>query len=178
MLARAGRIGEAQDAFAEARTLFDELGRPSHPAYMALSTAVVEPLASDPAGAEAELRSAYEYFRGVGAVHILATVCPMMAAAVAAQGRLTEAVALTEEAERIAAPDDLDAQVRWRLARATASSAAGERGEAERLAREAVALAERTDSVLLHADSLGGLAGVLIAAGAGDRGARAGGLRR
>ncbi len=167
MLARAGRIGESQDAFAEARALFDELGRPSHPAYMALSTAVVEPLASDPAGAEAELRSAYEYFRGVGAVHILATVCPMMASAVAVQGRLTEAVALTEEAERIAAPDDLDAQVRWRLARATASSAAGERGEAERLAREAVALAERTDSVLLHADSLGGLAGVLIAAGAG-----------
>ena len=166
MLARAGRIGEAQDAFAEARGLFDDLGRPSHPAYMPLSTAAVEPLASDPAGAEAELRSAYEFFRGVGADHILATVGPMLAAALVPQGHLTEAVALTEEAERIAAPDDLDAQVKWRLARAAASSAAGERAQAERLAREAVALAERTDSVLLHADSLGGLARVLIAAGA------------
>ena len=31
-------------------------------AYMAISTPAVEPLASDPTGAEAELRSAYEYF--------------------------------------------------------------------------------------------------------------------
>ena len=134
---------------------------------MPLSTAAVEPLASDPAGAEAELRSAYEYFRGVGADHILATVGPMMAAALSPPGAPDRG----GRADRGGGADRRPRRPRRAgevaLARATASSAAGERGEAERLAREAVALAERTDSVLLHADSLGGLAEVLIAAGAG-----------
>ena len=55
--------------------------------------------------------------------------------------------------------------MKWREARAAALTAAGDPGEAERHARAAVALAERTDSVVLHADALGGLADVLIAAG-------------
>ena len=59
MLARTGRIAEAQDAFAEARRLFDDLGGASHPPTF-MSTAAVEPLASDPAGAEAELRASYD----------------------------------------------------------------------------------------------------------------------
>ena len=180
MLARTGRIAEAQDAFAEARRLFDDLGRASHPAYMSMSTAAVEPLASDPAGAEAELRASYDFFRSVGAHHIVATVGPMLAAALVRQGRLTEALALTEEAERIAAPDDLDAQVKWRQARAAALAAAGDGDQAERHARDAVGLAERTDSVLLHADALGGLADVLAAtdatAAAVEPAARAGEL--
>ena len=167
MLARAGRVPEAQDAFARARAVFEPLGRPSHLAYMPISTAAVEPLASNPGGAERELRPAYEFFKQVGADHILATVGPMLAAALVPQGRTTEAIALTEEAERIAAPDDLDGQVKWRLARAAALGEEEEHPEAEGLAREAVALAERTDTVVLHADSLAGLALTLIRAGAG-----------
>jgi class 3 adenylate cyclase/tetratricopeptide (TPR) repeat protein len=166
MLARCGRIPDAQDAFAEAREVFADLGRRSHLAYMPISTAAVEPLASDPAGAEGELRFAYEFFERLGAEHILATVGPMLAATLVPQGRLVEAVALTEQAERIAAPDDLDGQVKWRLARAAARVAEGDHGDAERLARTAVGLAERTDSVVLHADALAGLAYALIAGGA------------
>ena len=104
----------------------------------------------------------------------------MLATALVRQGRLTEALALTEEAERIAAPDDLDAQVKWRQARAAALAAAGDGDHAERHARDAVGLAERTDSVLLHADALGGLADVLAAtdatAAAVEPAARAGEL--
>ncbi|HEX2129742.1 MAG TPA: hypothetical protein VHF58_11050, partial [Solirubrobacterales bacterium] len=167
MLARAGRVPEAQEAFAEARRVFTELGRPSHLAYMPISTAAVEPLASDPAGAERELRPAYEFFKGVGADHILATIAPMLAAAVAAQGRTTEGIALTEEAERIAALDDLDGQVKWRLARASALCAEGAPEDGVRYAREAVALAESSDTVVLHADALAGLAYSLLATGDG-----------
>jgi class 3 adenylate cyclase/tetratricopeptide (TPR) repeat protein len=166
MLARSGRIPDAQDAFAEAREVFADLGRRSHLAYMPISTAAVEPLASDPPGAEAELRFAYDFFERLGAEHILATVGPMLAAALVPQGKVVEAVALTEQAERIAAPDDLDGQVKWRLARAAARVAQGDHADAERLAREAVALAESTDSLLLHADALAGLAYALIAGGA------------
>ncbi len=168
MLARSGHVPAAQDAFAEARRIFEALGRPAHLAYVPISTAAVEPLASDPPGAEAELRSAYEFFKGVGADHILATVAPMLAAALVPQGKVAEAVALAEEGRRIAAPDDLDGQVKWRLAHAAALSAGGDHPAAERMAREAVALAERTDSLLLHADALGGLATALIEAGEPD----------
>jgi tetratricopeptide (TPR) repeat protein len=166
MLARAGRIPDAQDAFAEARAVFADLGRRSHLAYMPISTAAVEPLASDPVGAERELRFAYDFFAGLGADHINATVGPMLAAALVPQGKIVEAIALTEQAERTAAPDDLDGQVKWRLARAAARMVESDHADAERLAREAVALAERTDSVLLHADALAGLGYGLIAAGA------------
>jgi tetratricopeptide (TPR) repeat protein len=165
MLARAGRGEEAAEAFREARRVFDELGHPSHIAHLPLSTTGVEPLASDPAAAERELRDSYVFLDRIDANHILATVAPMLAWTLVAQGQLEEAVELTERAERIAAPNDLDAQVRWRLARAAAFSAAGEHPQAERLTREAVALAEPTDTVLLIADSLSGLGHVLVAAG-------------
>jgi class 3 adenylate cyclase/tetratricopeptide (TPR) repeat protein len=164
MLARAGRVPEAQDAFAEGRRLFDELGLEVHVAYLALSTAGVEPLASDPPAAERELRSALEFFERIGAKHIQATVLPMLAATLVAQDRLQDAIAATQRAESISAPDDLDAQVKWRTARASALAARGERPEAERLAREAVDLAAASDTVILHADSLSCLAEVLDAA--------------
>ncbi|MGH2955197.1 MAG: ATP-binding protein, partial [Solirubrobacterales bacterium] len=166
MLARSGRAAAAAEAFAEARRIFDEIGRPSHIAYLALSVAAVEPLASDPAAAERELRPSFEFFEEVGAEHILASVAPMLAAALVPQGRTDEALELTELAERIAAPDDLDGQVKWRLARASALALGGDHAVAERHAREACALASPTDSVLLEADAHAGLGSVLIAGGA------------
>jgi class 3 adenylate cyclase/tetratricopeptide (TPR) repeat protein len=164
MLARAGRVPEAQDAFAEARRLFDDLGLDVHIAYLAISTGAVEPLASDPATAEGELRSALSFFEEIGAKHIQATVLPMLAATLVAQDRLDEALALTEQAKAMCAPDDLDGQVKWRTAHALALARRGESAEAERLAREAVAQAGASDTVVLHADALACLGEVLLAA--------------
>ena len=164
MLARSGQPDEAAPAFARAREIFDELGQPSHVAYLAISTAAVEPLSSDPSAAEVELRPALEYFESIGAKHIAATVAPMLASALVAAGRHDEALELTARARDIAAPDDLDAQVRWRLARAEALIASGGLAEAERLAREAIAEAEPSDTRLLLADALATLAAVMRAA--------------
>ncbi len=165
VLARAGHPHEAAAAFDSARAIFAELGQPSHVAYLAISTAGVEPLLSDPPGAEADLRSALAYFDSIGAKHIAATVAPMLASAIARQGRLDEALELTRRAEAVSAPDDLDAQVKWRLARAEALLARGELAQAERLARAAIAAAEPTDTVILLADSLAMLGTVMRAAG-------------
>jgi tetratricopeptide (TPR) repeat protein len=166
MLARSGRASSAAEAFADARRVFEQVGHRSHLAYLALSVAAVEPLASDPPAAERELRPAFEFFDEVGAEHITATVAPMLASVLVPQGRTGEAIELTELAERIAAPDDLDGQVKWRLARAAALSLAGDHADAERLARASVALAKPTDTVILEADALAGLGSVLMAAGA------------
>ena len=165
MLARAGKVGHAQQAFADARAIFDELDLPVHVAYLALSTAIVEPLASDPAAAERELRPAIEYFEESGATHIAASLIPVLAErARRSTGRVDEALELSERTEEIAATDDLDAQVRWRIARAQALAAANRLADAERFAREAVEVAEPGDTVILHADALSCLGEVLLAA--------------
>ncbi|HEX2467471.1 MAG TPA: AAA family ATPase [Solirubrobacterales bacterium] len=161
MLARAGHAAEAHDAFDNARRLFDDLGLPVHIAYLAISTTAVEPLASHPEAAERELRSALSFFERIGAKHIQASVLPMLAATLVAQGRLQEALALTERAHALTAPDDLDGQIKLHTARARALAIGGERVEAERLAREAVNRAAASDTVLLHADALTCLAEVL-----------------
>jgi class 3 adenylate cyclase/tetratricopeptide (TPR) repeat protein len=173
MLARAGRVPEAQNAFAEARRLFDDLGLDVHVAYLAISTCAVEPLTSDPAAAEAELRSALSFFERIGAKHIQATVLPMLAATLVQQDRPDEALALTERARSLSAPDDLDGQVKWRTAQARALAALGDVADGERLARGAVERAAASDTIVLHADALACLGDVLLAAEAPGEAVRA-----
>jgi class 3 adenylate cyclase/tetratricopeptide (TPR) repeat protein len=165
MLSRSGHADEAASAFESAQLIFEELGHEAHLAYLPISTTAVEPLLSDPAACERELRSALAYFDSIGAKHISATVAPMLAGAIVRQGdRAEEALALTQRAEEIAAPDDLDAQVKWRLARVEALLDLDDLAEAERLAREAIAQAEPTDTTVLLADSLAALGSVMRAA--------------
>ena len=164
MLARAGRIDDARQAFADARAVFVELDLPVHIAYLALSTSAVEPLASDPEAAERELLPAIEFFEGSGATHIAASLIPVLAGVRVSQSRVDEALALSERTEEIAAMDDLDAQVKWRIARAQALTASNELAEAERFAREAIEVAEPGDTVILSADAHSCLGEVLLAA--------------
>ncbi len=164
MLARVGREAEAQEAFSEAREVFEELDLPVHVAYLALSTAAVEPLASDPEAAERELRPSLDFFLNAGAPHIAASIAPMLARAVAAQGRIDESLELVAETERIAASDDLDAQVRWRIAKAEAMMGANRLAEAEQSARQACEVAAPADMTLLEADAQACLGDVLLAA--------------
>jgi tetratricopeptide (TPR) repeat protein len=91
-------------------------------------------------------------------------VLPMLAATLVLQDRPDEALALTERAKSLSAPDDLDAQVKWRIAHARALATRGEFAETERLAREAVERAAASDTIVLHADALACLGDVLLAA--------------
>ena len=61
----------------------------------------------------------------------------------------------------------------WRQVQARVHAHRGEHAEAERLAREAVAIAERTDGSELQGDALCDLAEVLAAAGRTDEAAEA-----
>ena len=67
--------------------------------------------------------------------------------------------------ETLAQPDDVDPQVRIRTVRARILARRGELSAAERLAREALALAAATDYLVLHAGALRALADVLLAGG-------------
>ena len=62
-------------------------------------------------------------------------------------------------------PEDADAHVNWRRVRAKALARTGQLDEAERLAREAVAIASATDVLDLRADAFADLGEVLRLAG-------------
>jgi len=66
--------------------------------------------------------------------------------AVLAQGRDEEALQLTERwrADRLTVPEDADGQTQWRRVRAKILARIGELDEAQRLGRDAVAIAAGT----------------------------------
>jgi len=80
-------------------------------------------------------------------------------------GRYEEAEPLAEKARVMSDPDDVSTQVYWRQAKAHVSSVRAEHADAERLAREAVSWAGRSDSPLMMGDALSDLGEVLEAAG-------------
>jgi len=131
------------------------------------SAGFVELLAGDSVAAEAELRLACEETERVGELGFLSSITPLLIDAVYAQGRYEEALALSDRwpAYRLTAPTDVDAQAGWRRVRAKALARLGRFEEAERLAREAVAILADTDYVNAHADTVADLGEVLLHAG-------------
>jgi tetratricopeptide (TPR) repeat protein len=109
--------------------------------------------------AERRLRDSYELCKRLGDKRYI-EVATNLAEVLHLQGRDEEALRFTEEVEATAEPD-IPEQFLWRKARAKVLAARGAGEEAERLAREAVALAERTDHLEEHADALMTLAEVL-----------------
>jgi class 3 adenylate cyclase/tetratricopeptide (TPR) repeat protein len=131
------------------------------------SAGFVELLAGDAVAAEAELRLACEETERVGELGFLSSITPMLIDAVYAQGRYEEALALSDRwpVDRLTAPTDVDAQAGWRRVRAKALARLGRFEEAERLAREAVAILADKDYVNAHADTVADLGEVLLHAG-------------
>jgi DNA-binding SARP family transcriptional activator len=122
---------------------------------------IVGLLAGDAVTAESHLRLGFSVLEEMGDQSGLSTNAAILAEAVLAQGRDEEALELTTQSEQAAAAEDLPVQVQWRGPRAKALARRGELDAAERLAHEAVSLAERTDFLNLHANALLDLATVL-----------------
>jgi ATP/maltotriose-dependent transcriptional regulator MalT len=160
-----GRFEPARELIRRALAMFEELGLVVDAATVALSAGRVELLAGDPAAAEAALRRGYEYFASVGERYLQSSLAGLLAEAVFVQGRWDDAETLARETEELAASDDVDAQMMWRLQQARVSAVRGDVADAERLAREAVELLEPTDDVVSKIAALATLASVLRLAG-------------
>jgi predicted ATPase/DNA-binding SARP family transcriptional activator len=160
--AMVGDFDEARRSLAQAKTTLADFGVPwgakSH------AEALVATLADDLEEAERSLRADYDYLASRGEKAFLSTTAARLARAVEAQGRRYEAYELTEVAERNSASDDFATQIVWRGVRARIVAEDGDGEVAERLAREAVALAEQTDRLNSHGDALVDLATVLRSA--------------
>jgi tetratricopeptide (TPR) repeat protein len=162
----AARLDEARAASKKARALAGELGLRVHEAGMSMFLAEVELAFGNPAEAERSLRDGFEQLGEMGETGFRSTVGTMLADALVDLDRDREAEEVLTVVDGLVVADDVDPQVRLRWVRARIHARRGELVEGERLAREAVAIAARTDYLVLHANALRALAEVLQLAGA------------
>jgi ATP/maltotriose-dependent transcriptional regulator MalT len=128
---------------------------------------MVDMLAGDLPEAEQVLRAGYAQLEEMGGLGPQVNVATLLARVRLLRGLNDDAEEITHTVERLAAPDQADAQVKWRSIRAIAVARRGEPGEAEQLAREAVSLASKTDQLDSRAEAHVDLAEVLLLGGRG-----------
>jgi tetratricopeptide (TPR) repeat protein len=163
--AMAGRFEEARADVERARATTDDLGLELAGATQRMDAGHVALLASDLDAAEQAYRAGYERLGELGETGYRSTMGAGLAEVLLAQHRHGEAARIVAEVEQVAQEDDMDPQARTRAVRALLLSGRGEHADAERLAREAVALYAATDYLEDHADMLVTLARVLRTSG-------------
>jgi tetratricopeptide (TPR) repeat protein len=131
----------------------------------------VETLAGDHAAAARISRESYAQLEPMGERAYLSSAAALLAHALGDLDELDEAEHFSRVSEEASSPEDVFSQVLWRSGRAKIRARRGELGEAESLAREAVALAEKTDLLNTQGDTLADLAEVLALAGRPDEAA-------
>jgi class 3 adenylate cyclase/tetratricopeptide (TPR) repeat protein len=174
LVAMRGEFGEARAQWAHAQAFWDDLGMAHQRAIRAIDASSIELLAGDAQAAERELRTGYDILVAIGDVHLRPTLAAYLAAVLVEEGNLRDAEAFASYAESHSWEDDIVTEVMWRVARAQIQAHGGEPAEADRLAREAVALAAPTDFLDLQATALLALARVLREAGSPEAASVAG----
>jgi class 3 adenylate cyclase/tetratricopeptide (TPR) repeat protein len=165
-LARLGRFDEARAILVEARAEQAERGGGLLFANLtAFESVWVELLAGDPATAATFGAEGCRLLEELGDQGRLAPAAGSLAQALYALDRLEEADAWAGRAAELGASDDNWTQMLWRQVRAKVLARRGEQAEAERLARDAVAVCEATDMLDAQGDVYADLAEVLALAG-------------
>jgi hypothetical protein len=96
---------------------------------------------------------------------MLADTAPRLGRVLCRLGEHAEADELADKGHELADPQDASSQMLWRQVKALVLSHHGKHGEAERLAREAVAIADTTEGLNAQGDTRYDLAEVLTSAG-------------
>ncbi len=165
LYAMRGDFDQAREMYRRGRANLEELGAGVVSSSVTLMGAAIEMLADQPSNAEAELRPAYEALGELGEQFLRSSVAGMLAKVLYEQGRLDDALAISESTEALAAPEDVDPQVAWRSVRAKILARRGRTDEALQLANAAVDLSRGPDAPSTQASALADLAEVQRAAG-------------
>jgi tetratricopeptide (TPR) repeat protein len=168
-----GRFDEARALLTETRAELAERGGGIELALITGASADVELLAGDPTAAVELGEDGCRLLDELGEKAFLSTAAGNLAQALYAADRLEEAEDWAGRAAELGASDDAATQMLWRQARAKVLARRGEREEAERLAREAVAVGDETDGLNHQADTYADLAEVLMLAKKADEAAAA-----
>ena len=161
----AGTVRRSAELVTRSRAMYEDLGLRLRGAFVAESAGGIQMLAGDPVAAEREFRTCLDELAEMGEQGIQSTVAAALAHALIEQGRLDEAEESVSASELAGAEDDVSTKVLDRSARARIQAGRGLYDEAEKLARDAVALSESTDDLNMRGDTLAYLGDVLSAAG-------------
>jgi class 3 adenylate cyclase/tetratricopeptide (TPR) repeat protein len=173
--AMAGDFDDARLRCREGKEILEALGRNVGAAAITTWSSAIELLAGDAGAAERELLPALEQLQEIGERGNLASIAAQLAETLHAQGRSEEALSATLTSEDAASPDDVHAQISWRVARAKALAQLGRGREAQKIGNAAVELAGTTDSPVFAAEALLALAEAHAAAGEAEEGREAAG---
>lgn len=164
LLAMAGQVDRARLESGTARDMLEELGHSVFSASTSTETARIELLAGDLNAAEQLLRRDNAALDALGETFLRSTVTGLLARVLVLRGDADEAERFAADAQRLAAPDDVEAQVLWRAALGRRRALQGRLDDALALADEAVAFTQDTSAPLLRAQALTDRAAVLLAA--------------
>jgi tetratricopeptide (TPR) repeat protein len=117
-------------------------------------------LAGDHEAAACHLREYCGYLQKRG-LHYLSTYAPSLGRSLCMLGRHEEAQPWARLGRELGDQQDVGTQMLWRQAQALICSQRGQHEAAEQLAREAVVLSEKTDTLTHQGDALWDLADVL-----------------
>jgi class 3 adenylate cyclase/tetratricopeptide (TPR) repeat protein len=165
VLAMLHRFAEAHERLAGSSGVFEDLGQNRWAAEAAHTRGVITWWEGDPVAAEPSLRAAHGFFRSRGEASDAALFAADLAQVLCDLDSFDEADELARGIAREMPAYALEPQIGWRRAMARARARRGAVAEAEDLAREAEAIAARTDFLCVHAGSLLDLGEVLHLAG-------------
>ncbi|HEY6835602.1 MAG TPA: adenylate/guanylate cyclase domain-containing protein [Gaiellaceae bacterium] len=172
-LAMLGRPDESHALLDELRNDARERGVDGVLAAIEAQATYIELLAGAPAAAVEAGLEACRLDEKVGHLSELSTAAGGLADAYYALGDFVEAEHWAGRSAELGAADDATTQMLWREIKAKVLAQRGEIDEAERLAREAVAIGAETENPNSQADTLADLGEVLVLAGRSDEAAEA-----
>jgi class 3 adenylate cyclase len=163
-----GMFDKARDDVHHAQELWTGLGQMQAAIVWGLALGVIEMLAGRPEAAEEVLRESCVVAERLGELPLLANRAAELADALYVQARFDEAELWAAVSLGNSGTDDRSAQAAWRGASAKLRAQAGAIAEAERLAREEIALMHPTTCLNEQARAQFDLAEVLRVAGRAD----------
>jgi tetratricopeptide (TPR) repeat protein len=169
-----GRFDEARTILAEARAELMERGGGVLLANItAFESVEVERWAGDPAAAVEFGAEGFRLHEEQGEQSFMSAAAGNLAQALYELDRLDEADAWANRSAELGASDDAGKEMLWRQVKAKVLARRGKHADAERLAREAVAIGEWTDFLNGQGDLYADLAEVHLLAGRAEEAAEA-----
>jgi len=159
--AMAGRHDDAEAMLAQAIDRARDVGGAFRMADAQVHEGFAWLFLGDPARAERTLHDAVRLLGSIDERNVRSTALALLAEAHYRQGALAEATEAAVSSERLTAEDDPASQIAWRGVTAKILAARGKHPKAVSLAREAVAIADRTEFLAISGQAHLDLAEVL-----------------
>jgi len=150
MKAFQGHLEEGRIDARAGRAWLDEMGHRAFWSGTGMIEADLELAAGNPAAAASVLRESYEYMSRRAETGFVATIVGMRAVAALELGLDDDALALADEVEEIASPDDFEPHLRQACVRARVLARRGDLAAAMEAIRDAVERADATDYLTMR----------------------------